>query len=287
MRSAQAGMLANVGLAIVKLLAGVVGHSYVLIADAIESAADVFSSVIVWGGLRIASRDADEAYPFGYGRAEALSAAIVALMLLGASVGIAIEAVREIRTPHHGPAPFTLAVLAAAIVTKELLFRRVFAVGADTGSRAVQAEAWHHRSDAITSTAAFIGITVALAGGPGWESADDWAALAAAAVIVTNGGLMLRLAVHDLMDRVPGGDLLERITAAATGTGGVLAVEKLKARKVGLGYWVDLHVQADPAMSLHEAHILSGKVKSAIRRAVPAVQGVLIHMEPFEDLTNA
>ncbi|HXG45527.1 MAG TPA: cation diffusion facilitator family transporter [Gemmatimonadales bacterium] len=281
-RTAQLGLLVNAGLAVVKLVAGVLGHAYALVADAIESGADVFSSAIVWGGLRIASREADEDYPFGYGKAEPIAAAVVALMLLGAAAGIAVEAIREIRTPHHTPAPFTLVVLVLVVAVKELLFRRVLAVGRATASTAVKADAWHHRSDAITSAAAFIGISVALIGGPGWESADDWAALVAAGVIAVNASALLRPAVHDLMDRSPGGGLLERISQAALATPEVRAIEKLKVRKVGLGYYVDLHVQADPALSLHDAHILSGRVKTAIRTAVPEVLGVLIHMEPHE-----
>lgn len=283
-RSAQLGLLTNAVLALAKLLAGVLGNSYALVADAVESAADVFASLVVWGGLRLAARKADEEYPFGYGKAEPLAATVVGLMLLGAAVGISIEAVREIRTPHQTPAPFTLAVLVAVILAKEILFRRVFEVGEDVGSTAVQADAWHHRSDAITSAAAFVGIAVALLGGPGWESADDWAALVAAGVIVANGVRIIRPAVADLMDRAPAAEVVERVAEAAGAVPGVLAVEKLNVRKAGMGFYVDIHVQADPAMSLHDAHILSGRVKGAIRRALPQVLGVLVHMEPFEDL---
>jgi cation diffusion facilitator family transporter len=281
-RSAQLGLLVNTILAITKFVAGILGNAYALVADAVESAADIFSSLIVWGGLRIASRRADEDYPFGYGKAEPLTAAVVALLLIGAGVGIAVEAVREIRTPHHTPAPFTLVVLVAVILVKEILFRRVIRVGQEVGSTAVKADAWHHRSDAITSAAAFVGISVALVGGPGWEAADDWAALAASGVIVVNAGLLLRPAIQDLMDRSPSADLLDRIGAAALATSDVRDIEKLMVRKVGLTYFVDLHVQADPAMSLHDAHVLSGRVKTAIRAAVPEVAGVLIHMEPHE-----
>ena len=281
-QSAQVGLLVNTVLAITKLVAGILGNAYALIADAVESSADIFSSLIVWGGLRIASRQADEDYPFGYGKAEPLAAAVVALMLFGAAAGIAVEAVREIHTPHHTPAPFTLAVLIGVILTKEVLFRRVVRVGKEVASTAVKADAWHHRSDAITSAAAFIGISIALLGGPGWESADDWAALVASVVIVVNAALLLRPAVHDLMDRSPSGDLLERISAAALATPDVRYIEKLKVRKAGLGYYVDLHVQAEPSMSLRDAHTLSGRVKTAIRAAVPEVAAVLIHMEPHE-----
>ena len=281
-RTAQLGALVNTLLAVVKFVAGVLGHSYALIADAVESTADILSSVIVWGGLQIAARDADEEFPFGYGKAESLAGAIVALMLLAASIGITIEAIREIRTPHHAPAPFTLIVLVVVVLVKETLFRKVFAVGHEEGSNTVKADAWHHRSDAITSVAAFVGISVALWKGEGWESADDWAALAAALVIAINAFRLIRPSIDDLMDRSPESAFRERIRLAAVSVPGVLDTEKLKVRKSGTGHHVDLHVQADPSLSLHDAHILSGKVKSAIRAQVPRVDGVLIHMEPFD-----
>jgi cation diffusion facilitator family transporter len=280
-RTAQIGLLVNAALAVVKLLAGILGNSYALIADAIESTADILSSAIVWGGLRIAAREEDDDYPFGYGKAESLAAAIVALMLIGAAVGITIEAIREIRTPHHAPAPFTLIVLVAVVLVKETLFRRVFEVGNEEDSTAVKADAWHHRSDAITSVAAFVGISVALWKGEGWEAADDWAALVAACVIAINAIVLIRPAIGDLMDRAPDAAFLEKIRLAALSIPDVAAVEKLKVRRAGPRFYVDLHVQADPEMSLDAAHVVSGKVKSAIRAALPRVSGVLIHMEPF------
>lgn len=281
-RVAQIGLLVNAVLAMVKLIAGILGNSYALVADAIESIADVFSSLVVWGGLHISSRSADEEYPFGYGKAEPLAAAVVGLMLLGAAMLVAIQAVREILTPHHGPAPFTLVVLVAVILVKELLFRRVLHVGKEVGSTAVRADAWHHRSDAITSAAAFVGISIALIGGEGWEPADDWAALVAAGVILFNGVRVLRPAVADLMDRAPDAEIIQRVADAAGAVPHVQLVEKLNVRKTGLSFYVDIHVQADPAMSLHAAHELSGRVKRAIHDAVPSVAGTLVHMEPFE-----
>jgi cation diffusion facilitator family transporter len=280
-KAARAGLLVNIVLVTVKLLAGIAGHSYALIADAIESFTDIFSSLIVWGGLRITTRPADEEYPYGYGKAEAVAAAVVSLMLLGAALGIAVASVGEIMSPHHLPAPFTLAVIAAVIPIKEILYRRVIRVGEETGSTALKADAWHHRSDALTSCAALVGIGVALWGGPGWESADAWAALLAACVIALNGLFLLRPAIHDLMDRMPDGPILAQIATVAQGVPGVRAIEKLRVRKVGTEYFVDLHVQADETMPLQDAHILSGKVKGAIRAAVPGVVGVLIHMEPY------
>jgi len=281
-RSAQVGLVVNAGLAVIKIVAGVVGTSYALIADGIESSADILASTIVWSGLRIAGRDADQEYPFGYGKAESVAAAMVSLMLLGAATGIAVQAVREIITPHHAPAPFTLAVLVLVILVKELLFRRVHAVGETVGSHAVQVDAWHHRSDAITSAAAFVGISLALVGGAGWESADDWAALVAATVIAWNGQRLLRTAVAALMDRAPGPEVLRNIEAIAVSVPDVRAIEKTIVRRAGMFYFVDLHVQADPGMPLREAHILGGKVKRSIMEQFPAVRGVLVHMEPYE-----
>jgi len=286
-RSAQAGMLINSALAAIKLVAGIVGNTYALVADAVESATDIFSSLIVWRGLEVASRDADDDYPFGYGKAESLAAALVALMLLGAATGIALQSVREIRTPHMTPAPWTLGVLAGVMLVKWILSRRVHAIGAEIGSSAVQADAWHHLSDAITSAAAFIGIAIAVVGsrylgGTGWASADDWAALLASGVIAYNGVAMLRPAIHDLMDRTPGEEIVLPVMRAAEAVPGVLATEKLAVRRSGLGYRVTLHVQANPAMTLHDAHVLSGRVKGAIRDAVPRVNFVLVHMEPYE-----
>ena len=269
-------------LAVVKLVAGLLGNAYALVADAIESATDMVGSLLVWGGLRIASRDPDERYPFGYGRAEPIATAAVAALMLGAAAGIAIEAIRAIRTPHDAPAPFTLAVLAVVIVVKIVLATRVLRISSRTGSVVVRADASHHQADAITSGAAFIGITVAILGGPGWEAADDWAALVAAAVIIVNGGSLFRASLRDLMDRAPDPGLLAQVREAALETPGVSAVEKLKVRRSGTGLYVDIHVQAHPAMSLHDAHVLSGRVKGAIRRRVPAAVGVLIHMEPFD-----
>lgn len=281
-RSAQTGMLINALLAAIKLVAGVVGNAYALIADAIESIADIFSSLIVWRGVQLAGRAPDDEYPFGYGKAESLAAAVVALLMVTAAVGIAIEAIAEIRAPHHMPAPWTLGVLGCVMVIKWVLSRRVRAVGADIGSSAVAADASHHLSDALTSAAAFVGISIALVGGPGWESADDWAALVAASIITFNGGLMLRPALGDLMDRMPSADIVNPVRRAAEGVDGVRAIEKLAVRKTGMTYRVTIHVQTDPLLPIREAHIVGGKVKSAIRAAVPSVQYVLVHLEPYE-----
>ena len=286
-RAARLGMMINVLLTCAKLVAGLLGHSYALIADAAESAFDLFGSLAVWTGVRIADRDATDEYPFGFGKAEALAGASVALLLLIASVGIAVASIHEIRTPHHAPAPWTLLVLGIVIAIKELMAKRVQRIAREEGSTALAADAQHHRSDALTSLAAFLGIAVALAGGKGWESADDWAALVAAGIIAWNGVALLRAAVADLMDRIPAPEVVQTIRQAAAGVDDVRAVEKLAVRRAGRGYWVDIHVQADPLMSLELAHVVSGKVKGAIRGSTPQVLGVLVHMEPHDATAQA
>jgi len=280
-RWAQAGLLVNALLVMVKLIAGIVGHANALVADAIESSADIFSSLIVWMGLSIATRPADEDHPYGHGKAEPLAAAIVSLMLIGAAIGISIMSIREIVTPHHLPAPFTLFVAAGVIVLKEAMYRRVSRVGAEVGSTVIAADAWHHRADAISSLAAFIGISIALIGGTGWEAADDWAALVAAVVVAVNGVRTLRPAIAALMDEAPDRAVTERALQAALRVPGVRHVETLNVRGSGLGFFVDVHVQADPTMSLEDAHEIAARVKYAIRDQIPSVLSVLVHMEPY------
>ena len=281
-RWAQVGLLTNAVLVFVKLFAGIIGHSNALIADAVESSADIFSSLIVWMGLSVAARPADENHPYGHGKAEPLAAAVVSLMLLGAAIGISIIAIRDIRTPHHLPSPFTLFVAAGVIIVKEILYRRVARVARETGGTAIVADAWHHRSDAISSLAAFIGISIALIGGRGWEAADDWAALVAALVVAVNGIRTLRPAISGLMDEAPDRSVKERVLHAAAEVEGVRSVENLNVRGSGLGFYVDVHVKADPKLSLEDAHEIAAKVKYAILEAVPSVVGVLVHMEPYK-----
>ncbi len=281
-RAVRAGVLINAGLAVIKGVAGVVGHSFALVADAIESLADIFGSLVVWSGLRLAAQDPDSDHPWGHGKAEPIAAGIVGLMLVLASLGIIVKAVHGILVPHPVPRPWTLIVIALVVLVKETLFRRVTRIADDIGSGAVAADAWHHRSDALSSTAAFIGVGIAVLGGARWYWADGAAAIVAGIVIAVGAWRILRPAAHELMDGAPEAELLQRATEAATSVPGVRMIEKLMARKVGIRYFVDLHVQADPAMPLHDAHILSGMVKSAIQRALPSVENVLVHMEPYE-----
>jgi cation diffusion facilitator family transporter len=279
-RSSALGLVTNLLLALAKLLAGFLGHSQALIADAIESLGDVFGSVAVWQGLEIASRPPDQDHPYGHGRAEPIAAALVALLLLGAAVVVAVESVHQIALPQQGPAPFTLVVLLGVILVKEGLFRFLLRVGDRIGSRAVHTDAWHHRSDAITSAAAAVGIAIALIGGPGYESADDWAAVFASGIIVMTGVRLLRPAVQELMDRYPGADLVETTTRIAQDRPGVHRVEKLLMRKMGLYYLAEMHLEVEPTMSVWEGHEIAHQVKEAIQARLPQIVEITIHVEP-------
>jgi cation diffusion facilitator family transporter len=284
-RVALFGMIVNLIFAAAKILGGVFGHAYVLIADGIESALDIAGSFAIWGGLKFASRPPDETHPYGHGKAEPIAAVVVAFGVLAAAAGLAIQSVREILTPHHGPAPFTLGILIVVIVVKEILFRYVNRIGRYIESTAVQTDAWHHRSDALTSAAAFIGISVALIGGSGWQSADDWAALFACAVIGANGIRLLRPAFYEIMDTAPRGPIVDSVRNAAAGVPGVIEVEKCLIRKMGLDFYVDLHVGVNGSISVHEGHEIAHQVKTAIRHGDSRIADVLVHIEPAKAVT--
>ena len=276
---AIAGVLLNGLLAITKLVVGIVGHSTALIADGVESITDIVGSAIVWGGIRIARKPPDENHPYGHGKAEALAAIIVALMLIAAAVWIGIESVHQIITPHVAPEPYTLWVLFGIIGLKEMMFQLTHRVAKKNRSAAMAAEAWHHRSDAITSIAAAIGISIALVGGPGYETADAWAALIAALIIFYNAIRIIRPPIGELMD-TESADVTEQARTIAEQVPEVVLVEKALARKSGTRHWLDMHIEVDPEMTVHEAHEVAHCVKEAIRAAMPAVADVLIHIEP-------
>ncbi len=279
-RVALAGMVVNVLLAGAKITAGLLGNSYVLIADGIESALDIGGSAVIWGGLKFASRPPDATHPYGHGKAEPIAAGIVAAGVIVAAFGLAIASVREIFLPHHAPAPFTLVVLIIVVIVKEFLYRSVIRLGKNVESTAVQTDAWHHRADAMTSIAAFIGISISLLGGEGWRSADDWAALFACGIIGANGYRLLFPALHEIMDTAPRGEIVSMIERAARSVPGVLEVEKCLVRKMGLSFYVDLHVGVDGRVSVRNGHDIAHEVKRAIQQNETRVADVLVHVEP-------
>jgi len=281
------GVAVNAALAMLKIVAGIFGNSYALIADGLESTSDIVTSLIVWGGLRVAATPADERHPYGYGKAEALAGSVAAIALLAAAVVIAVQSVREIFTPHHLPHWSTLLVLVAVIITKELLARWMGQIGSAENSSSLQADAWHHRSDAITSLAAFVGITIGLIGGPGYEPADDWAALLACLVIGFSGIRLLRVSVREVLDAAPPAVFEQRVRELALQVPGVKAIEKCRIRKSGLRYFIEIHVEVDGNATVHEGHVIGGKVRRALRESPLKIADAFVHIEPWNEPREA
>ena len=282
LRSSLVSIASNFALAMCKCVAGFVGHSFVLVADGIESLADVFSSSAVYFGLRVAIKPPDKEHPYGHGKAEPIAAVVVSLALAIAGVTIAIESISRIRTPHPLPRPYTLWVLLGVVVVKILLSRFVSSVANAIQSTAVRSDAWHHASDAITSAFAFVGISLAL-----WTknyTADDWAALCASSVILFNAWRQLRLPLEELLDTAPPPDIEAQVRRAATAVPGVIGLDKCFVRKVGFRYYVELHVVTRGDLTVRTGHTISHEVADRVRTEVDRVANVLVHIEPEEEL---
>jgi cation diffusion facilitator family transporter len=277
-------IVGNICLAIIKGLAGFFGNSYALIADAIESTTDIFSSLLVLFGIKYSNRPADENHPYGHGRAEPLVTFLVVGFLITSATIIAYESISNIGTPHELPKSWTLFILGAIIIWKEYSFRLVIKRSKETNSSSLRADAWHHRSDAITSVAAFIGISIALILGKGYESADDWAALFASGFILYNSYLIFRPALGEIMDEHLNHDLVDMIRNVSHQVEGIVDTEKCFIRKAGMQYHVDLHAIVDANITVKEGHELAHKLKDTLRQEIPELGHVLIHVEPNDEL---
>ena len=280
LKTTYLSLLSNILLAAIKWTTGILGNSYALIADAIESTSDIFASLLVVFGIKYSSRPADKNHPYGHGRAEPLITFLIVVFLLVSAFIIGKESIKNIQTPHEAPRSFTLLVLAGIIVWKEFSYRWVMKKGKKTGSTFLQAEAWHHRADAITSVAAFIGISIALTMGKGYESADDWAALFASGLIVFNAYKIFRPALGEIMDEQNYPELKAEIREVSKEVDGVLDTEKLYIRKVGMKYHVDLHATVNGQLSVREGHDIAHLLKDTLLEKIPSIENVLIHIEP-------
>ena len=275
-------ILGNLALAIVKGLTGFFGNSYALIADAIESTTDVFSSLLVLFGLKYSSRPADENHPYGHGKAEPLvTFAVVGFLVVSATI-IAYESIENIRTPHDIPKGYTLIVLGIIVIIKEVFYRIVSKKSEETNSSSLKADAWHHRSDAITSLMAFIGISIAIFMGKGYETADDWAALLASGFIIYNAYLIFRPALGEIMDEHLYDDLVGDIRVLSQKVNGVVDTEKCFVRKTGMTFHVDLHLIVAGEITVKEGHDIAHRLKIELQRQIPQIANILIHVEPKE-----
>lgn len=282
-KTTLAGALISIFLALVKGVAGIVGNSFALVADAVESLGDVFTALIMYIGLKKSIKPPDEDHPFGHGKAEPFAALIVVLGLTAAAVFIGTEAIRQMLSPHEPPKAFTLVVLVVVILVKEGLSRYIAKVGTDIESHAVKADAFHHRSDAITSAAAFVGISIALIGGEGYEAADDWAALLASIIILFNAYRIARPAFGELMDEKPDLEWLHNVEKVALSHPEVKSIEKLRVKKLGFDLYLDFHIRVPGQIPVIEGHHISHQVKNELMDLHPYLRDILIHIEPDED----
>ncbi len=282
-RTALLGVVVNLLFAIVKGVAGFLGNSYALIADATESLADVFTSGVVVLGIRFSLKAPDDNHPYGHGKAEPVVSIIVSLTLLVSAILIAVQGVHRILTPHHGPAVYTAIILVVVIAIKEILFRYEYRKGNELNSSAMKADAWHHRSDVVTSFTALTGICIALIGGKNYVTADAWAALVASLIITYNSFKIFYPAFNEIMDTAPSKNIVEKVKVIAGTVDGVMATEKCHVRKMGRYYYVDLHVMVNENLSVKEGHAIAHRVKDKLLAAGINVYDVLVHIEPAKN----
>ncbi|MCK4881880.1 MAG: cation transporter [Candidatus Omnitrophica bacterium] len=280
MKVALVTIAVNTVLAFAKVFTGFIGNSYALIADGVESVSDIFTSIVVFGGFKIGSKPPDKKHPWGHGKAESLAALFVAVILCLVAVGIAMQSVKEIAHPSPPPASYTLIVLVAVILCKEFMFRFLMKKSKDLDSLALKADAWHSRSDSLTSMAAFIGISISLFGGEKYVSADDWAALFASGIILFNGFKILRSATNELMDTTPEPEIEACIRGIAKGIEGVIAVEKCRVRQSGSGFFLEVHIEVDGNISVYRSHDMAHQVKNALMGSGLSIIDAVIHVEP-------
>lgn len=277
------GIVLNLALAAAKFAGGIFGNTYALIADGAESTLDIVSSLLVWTGFRVAARPPDANHPYGHGKAEPLAALGVAAFVFAMAAWVGLSAVHEIITPHAAPKWWTLPLLAVVVLVKVIFSRRMEQAGEEAGSTALDVEASHHWSDAVTSAAAFVGIAVALTGGKGWETADDWAALFACVVIAFNGVRMAIRALGDVMDVAVAADFEGEVRALALAVPGVLALDKVRVRRSGLSHLVDIQIRVDGDLTVRAGHDLAHAVKDALLASAPhQISDVTVHVEPMK-----
>lgn len=281
------GVLLNLFLSIGKIAGGLFGRSNALVADGIESLLDLFSSLLIWWALKYAAKPADEDHPYGHGKAESLASLVGALILAIAGALIAHNSIVQLIAAAHGapihiPSPWTLLILICVIGLKEALYQFMARRARRIGSNALLADAWHHRSDAVTSIAAFIGISISLLGGHGYEVADDWAALFACVVIFYSSYNMLKMCLGDMMDARVSPDAEKTVMTITCSVPGVLSAEKCRIRKSGLSYIADLHIRVSGDISVTEGHDISHRVKDQLLASELPLEDVTVHVEPEE-----
>ncbi len=274
------GLVINIALAIFKLLAGIFGLSYAMVADAIHSFSDCFATGVVYVGLRIGEKPPDEGHPYGHANAETIAAFVVALIILATGVFVGVSAVQLIaHKDFETPATIALAAAAVSIVVKEGLFRYTLKVGERSNSPAVIANAWDHRSDAYSSMAALAGI---LGARLGFQYLDPIAGLVVSALIIKMSLTILRPNIGILMDEKPESALLDKIRGATLGIAGVEAIDSIRVHQRGSTFTIDIEVAVDGGLSVKQGHQIAAEVRNRLLREIEHVQDVMVHVNPYQ-----
>jgi cation diffusion facilitator family transporter len=279
-RVTAVGLVANLALGLIKLVAGIIGHSFALLSDGVHSICDSFNSVIVLASLYVAQRPADRQHPYGHTRAEAVGSLSLAWIIAFTAVLIGWEAVSRFLEPHHIPEAWTLWVAIANTIVKEALYRVNRHVGQRVGSQAVVTNAWDHRIDAFCSLAVVAGIGAVGWGGERFAWADAAAALVVVAIILWSAYELLLTSASELLDQQADDNVVDEIRAAARQVPGVRGVEKLLVRRSGMELFADMHVEVDPNLSVDRGHKIGHDVKSRLLDEFTALRDVLVHLEP-------
>lgn len=274
------GALVNLSLIVVKFVAGFLGNSHALIADGVHSVSDLFTDAVVLVGLGLGRKAPDEGHPFGHARFETLSSAIVGIGLLGASIYIGIDAALNIyhHTEQH-PTALALAAAGLSIMIKEALYRYTVHLGRRIKSAALVANAWHHRSDALSSVAVLMGVTGAQIR-PDWHILDAYAALVVSFLIAKVGLEIVWISIREFTDSAPSPEILDRIRDCARSVEGVIDVHDLKVRTSGGLYHMGLHVVIDGSQSVAEGHLIAKKVEECLDEEFDQLSEVIVHVDP-------
>ncbi|MGO9596596.1 MAG: cation diffusion facilitator family transporter [Isosphaeraceae bacterium] len=281
-RATWLGLGANLVLGIAKLTGGVVGRSYALISDAVNSLGDVFTSVAVLLAFRVAQKPADDEHPYGHTRAEAIAGSNIAVLVIVSALLVGYGAIRGlVDHPREIPPVWTLAIAGANVIIKEALYQYNFRLGRRAGSIAIIANAWDHRADALSALAVLAGLLVVRLGGDRFLAIDALAGLFVVAVILTSAVRLLWSSAQELMDAQADPAFVEQIRAVAAAVEGVKRIDKLWVRKSGLEYLVDIHTQVDAGKTVDEGHRISHLVKDELLDRFTNLRDVLVHLEPY------
>jgi len=279
-RAAILGMIGSGLLAVLKITAGLMGHSTAVFSDGVESAMDVVTSMVVLGGMTLALRPPDSNHPYGHGRAESIAGKTVSTILIVTGLLLAFNSLFGLTSTSHPPRLYAIATLVISIVVKVWLARYKMSLGTKIESASLQADAWNDRVDVVSALAALAGSGLAAYAPERFLYADRLGGGLVALVILYTGLRVFRDTSLELMDTSPSDELMARVRGVVAQVRGVVRLETCRGRKSGLGYFFDLHIEVDPEMKVRDAHEIAHQIKDRVRSAIPSVLDVLVHVEP-------